>query len=164
MANEANKPNEPMEVLLDELEAMPSLLERRAAECPPEALRRKPAEGEFSFLENVWHLADLEREGFGTRIRRLRSEEGPRLPDFDGAGTARARDYNRLDLARGLAAFAESRRENLAALRSLGPADWDRAGSQEGVGPIRLRDVPRMMRDHDASHRREIEELFSKIR
>lgn len=161
MANEAN---EPIEAVLDELEAMPSLLERRAEECPAEALRRKPAEEEFSFLENVWHLADLEREGFGARIRRLRSEESPQLPDFDGGGIARARDYNRLDLARGLSAFAGSRRENLAALRSLGPADWDRTGSQEGVGPIRLRDVPRMMRDHDASHRKEIEELFSKIR
>ena len=153
--------DEPIEAVLAELEAMPSLLQRRAAEFPGESHRRKPAGGEFSFLENVWHLADLEREGFGARIRRLRTEDAPRLPDFDGARLARERSYNERDLAAGLAAFTAARRENLAVLRGLGEREWERAGEQDGVGKVRLRGIPFLMREHDASHRREIEELFA---
>lgn len=152
---------EPTQALLDELEAMPAALELRAAEYPKDALRRKPASGAFSLLENVWHLADLEREGYGERIRRLKSEEAPRLADFEGERMARERSYNELDLSHGLAAFAAARRENVSLLRSLDRADWDREGTQEGVGRVRLRDVLFMMRDHDRSHRHEIEELFA---
>ena len=153
-----------VEDALAELETMPAELHRRAAESAGDAARRKPAAGVFSFLENVWHLADLEREGFGARIRRLRTEESPRLPDFDGARLARERSYNERDLAAGLAAFASARRENLAVLRGLGEREWERAGEQDGVGRVRLRDVPFLMLEHDRSHRREIEELFSGFR
>jgi hypothetical protein len=34
-------------------------------------------------------------------------------------------------------------------------------GRQEGVGRITLRDVPRMMREHDDSHRAEIAALLA---
>ena len=158
-------PDEPraesMEAVLEELGAMPAELERRASDCPKDSLRRKSANGGFSFLENVWHLADLEREGYGARIRRLRREDAPHLADFEGDRIARERNYNELDLGGGLAAFAAARRENLAVLRTLGGAEWDREGTQAGVGRVRLRDVPFMMREHDRSHRREIEELFA---
>ena len=143
---------------------MPGDLERWARECPAGAVRAKPPSGEFSFAENVWHLADLEREGYGIRIARLRSEKSPQLPDFEGGRIARERNYNALDLAQGLAAFTAAREENLAALRSLSPSEWERAGDQAGVGQVRLRDVPTMMREHDRSHRKEIEELLSGLR
>jgi hypothetical protein len=55
-----------------------------------------------------------------------------------------------------LAAFRAARRDNLAALRALGEEEWTRAGTQEGVGPVTLCDVPAMMREHDAGHREEM--------
>ena len=42
-------------------------------------------------------------------------------------------------------------------LRSVPAGDWERAGRQEGVGRVALRDVPAMIAAHDASHRGEIE-------
>jgi hypothetical protein len=42
-------------------------------------------------------------------------------------------------------------------LRTLGERDWSRGGTQEGVGPIMLCDLPQMMEEHDRSHRAEIE-------
>jgi hypothetical protein len=107
-------------------------------------------------VAQCWHLADLEREGYGVRIRRLRAETAPALPDFDGARLARERNYASRSLAAGLAAFRAARRENLAALRALGGEEWTRGGTQEGVGPIMLCDVPAMMAEHDAGHRDEI--------
>jgi uncharacterized damage-inducible protein DinB len=121
------------------------------------AVRR--IEGAFSLVEHAWHLADLEKEGFGERIRRLRDEERPSLPDFDGARLARERAYRSLPLAPALAAFALARFANVASLRALDELDWERGGEQEGVGGVRLSDIPRMMAEHDAAHRAEIEAL-----
>jgi hypothetical protein len=140
------------------LETMPAFVaERFATLSAGEAARPGPA-GAFSPVEQCWHLADLEREGFGARIRRLLDEADPWLPDFDGTRVARERDYKRRSLAEGVARFQRERAANLALLRSLDAAQWSRAGTQEGVGPVALCDVPTMMAEHDESHRAEIEE------
>jgi hypothetical protein len=110
----------------------------------------------FSPVEQCWHLADLEREGFGERIRRLLVEEDPALPDFDGARIALERDYRSRPLAEGLVAFRAARMANLETLRRVLEAGWTRAGSLAGVGPVTLGDVPRMMAEHDAEHRLQI--------
>jgi hypothetical protein len=142
------------------LAAMPEFLEGAARRLAGEkALEPGPDQG-FSFLEQVWHLADLERRGYGERIRRILSEERPALADFDGAREAREGRYRERALSEGLAAFRQSRGENLAALRSLTESQWARPATQEGVGELRLADVARMMAGHDASHRGEIRQLL----
>jgi hypothetical protein len=142
--------------LIEELEAFPSFVRDAARGVDEEAARLPGPDGTFSLVEQAWHLADLEREGYVERIRRLLSEERPHLPDFDGDRIARERDYRARSLAEGVAAFAAARAESVRLLRSLSPEAWARKGTQEGVGEIRLEDVPRMMRAHDLAHRREI--------
>ncbi len=145
------------EALLEQLEAMPALLRSTfAALSPAEAARPGPEES-FAPVEHCWHLADLEREGYAVRIRRLLAEETPALPDFDGARIAAERGYRSLSLTAGIEAFREARAANLKALRGLGDRDWLRSGTQEGVGPVALCDLPAMMAEHDEGHRREIE-------
>jgi DinB family protein len=142
--------------VLEALEAFPSFVGDAARRVDEEAARLPGPGGTFSLVEQAWHLADLEREGYGERIRRLLDEDRPHLPDFDGDRIARERSYRARSLAEGVAAFAAARAENLLRLRSLPSEAWGRTGTQEGVGEIRLEDVPRMMQRHDLSHRREI--------
>jgi DinB family protein len=146
------------EVLWSSLETMPAFLEERFASLSTEDAAASGPAGAFSPVEHCWHLADLEREGFGERIRRLLADADPYLPDFDGARIARERDYKRQSLAEGVAAFRQERAANLALLRSLDATQWSRAGTQEGVGRVALCDLPTMMAEHDESHRAEIEE------
>src|SRR5437763_16358032 len=153
-----------LETLLLTLESTPALLSRAARALSRCESRRRPAAGGFSFLENVWHLADLEREGFGIRIRRILREESPALSNFDGERIARERAYQERDLDRGLMLFARARMLNLDALRVLAPSDWRRSGAQEGVGEVTLADIPRMMTAHDKSHEAEIAALLEEIR
>ena len=142
--------------LFGELASMPACLEAAVRALPGErALLRGPDEG-FCLVEQAWHLADLEREGYASRIRRLLEETQPQLPDFDGARIARERDYRSLSLAEGMARFAASRAANLAALRLVPETAWQRSGVQEGVGALVLADLPRMMAEHDRGHRQEI--------
>jgi len=153
-----------LETLLLTLESTPALLARAAAGVSTAAARCRPARGGFSFVENVWHLADLEREGYGVRIRRILAEDGPALLNFDGDRIARERVYEERDVERGIAAFARARQQNLEALRRLSPSDWKRGGAQEGVGRVTLDDIPRLMADHDRSHEADIAALFAELR
>jgi hypothetical protein len=144
--------------LFRELEAMPDFLAAAFSGLTPEQALLPGPEGAFSPVEHCWHLADLERLGYGVRIGRLRKEVEPFLPDFDGARVAVEREYRKLSLAEGIEAFHRDRLANLESLRSLEPQEWLRTGSQEGVGRIALCDLPSMMAEHDLSHQAEIQE------
>jgi hypothetical protein len=152
------------ETLLLTLESTPALLTRAAASLGPDQERTRPPQGGFSFVENVWHLADLEREGYAVRIRRLLEEDEPILQNFDGDRLARERNYQERDAERGILAFSRARARNVEALRHLGASEWKRAGSQEGVGRVTLADLPRMMAEHDRSHAEEIASLLASLR
>jgi hypothetical protein len=145
------------QTLLSQLEAMPAFLEAAFSMTSPADAMAPGPDDILSPVEQCWHLADLEREGYGVRIHRLREEADPFLPDFDGAAIARQRRYTSRSLAEGITAFRAARLRNIAALRPLGPDEWTRRGTQEGVGAVALCDVPAMMAEHDAGHRREIE-------
>ena len=147
--------------LLSRLRAMPRELEAAARGLREADWRAVPAGGGFSMVEQAWHLADLEREGYAVRIRRLLEEDSPFLPDFEGDRIAAERGYRSLPMEEGLAAFAAARARNVAVLASLALEAWDRSGSQAGVGPVTLRDIPRLMLEHDDSHRAEIAALLA---
>ena len=140
------------------LARMPEILRDTFAAIDPETARTPGPNGLFSPVEQVWHLADLEREGFGVRIEKLRTEPDPFLPDFDGDAVAAQRNYQSLSLREALMAFASSRAANLNALCGLSQEDWLRAGTQEGVGAVSLCDLPMLMMQHDQAHLSEIEQ------
>ncbi|MCI0572664.1 MAG: hypothetical protein L0Y66_18070 [Myxococcaceae bacterium] len=77
----------------ERLREMPRLLVRVCAGLDEQTVRRKPEGMPFALVEHAWHLADLEREGFGTRLHRLLDEEHPSLPDFPGDRIALERHY-----------------------------------------------------------------------
>lgn len=147
--------------IFETLSRTPALLAQVAARVPEALLRVRS--GPFALVEHLWHMADLEREGFGERIRRLLAEDDPFLPDFDGEKAAREREYLKLDPAAALAAFADARAEHLRMLRSLAGEPWARSGRQEGVGVVALSEMPRRMLDHDFAHLNEIADLLAEL-
>ncbi len=147
----------------DDLRQMPDLVVQAVRTLPGSAVADRPLDGGFAMIEHVWHLADLETDAYEVRIRRILEEDEPVLPGFDGEAVAAKRKYRALRLRDGIRKFAEARRRNLAALAALEGGAWDRAGIQEGVGRITLRDVPRLMHEHDLSHREEISALLKEL-
>jgi len=138
------------------LETMPAFLLEQFGSLPAPQTTRPGPDGAFSPVEQCWHLADLEREGFAVRIRRLLSDTDPYLPDFDGDQVAKEREYRKRSLPEAIRAFRAARAANLVTLRAVPAAEWSRSGTQEGVGRVALCDLPHMMAEHDASHRAEI--------
>ena len=140
------------QTLLDSLAQTPEIIARQIGTLSNEELRWKNSEDEFSAVENVCHLRDLEVEAYALRINRILNEQEPSLPDFDGGRVAVERDYNHQDIQEALEAFALARKQNVNTLRQLAPARLTREGILEGVGRVSLKGLLSMMREHDEGH------------
>jgi hypothetical protein len=146
------------------LERTPTLVERMLSGFTEDQLRQSARKGQFSPLQHVCHLRDLEREGYQARIGRMLHEENPLLADFDGARIAGERDYNSESLDEALRDFAEARLGNVELVKSLPADDLNRPGRFDGIGPITLGKMLLMMKEHDQEHLRELGELSDLLR
>jgi hypothetical protein len=119
----------------------------------------KPSPEEFSILENVCHLCDIEAEGYTIRIQKILTEELPALPDLDGASLAMERQYNSRDLVVALEEFRIARTRSLELLQGINEEKLLRCGNLETVGVITLADLLARMLEHDRDHIEELEKL-----
>lgn len=154
---------EEIESIVDYLAETPEALEHLVGGLGDAERRHRPEGVEFSALENVCHLLDIEREGYSVRIKRLLKENNPVLEDIDGSRLARERSYNTQDILTVLEAFKNTRNDNVRILRSLDSDQWERGGVLETVGAITLSSLVGMMRAHDAAHRKDILELRDQL-
>jgi len=145
--------------ILKHLSRSPERLRELLSDVPSAAFNYKPAEEQFSILENVCHLRDIEVEGYSKRIRRIIDEDNPELPDIDGARLAIERDYNHQDLSNAVTAFVEARNHNLALLEQIDSQTLSRSGNLQGVGTVTLRKLLEMMAEHDEGHMEELRNL-----
>lgn len=153
-----------MDEFLEPLESFWHFLVEALDQLGDPRARERPDREHWSLCEQLWHLADLEREAWLVRIERILVEERPVLADFDGNALAEQRDYNSKDPYLALQRFRAARSASLARLRGLNAEQWQRTGTLEGVGTLALSDLPRRMSAHDEGHRREIEELLARPR
>ena len=149
---ERNTATAKLKTLLDFLDETPTKLAQLTEGLSTAELRLKNSPAEFSALENVCHLRDLELQGYTTRIERMLDETDPVLADFDGARVAAESDYNAEPLGEALQTFTIARGENVKKLRSLTDEQLQREGALAGVGKITLRQLGEMMREHDEGH------------
>jgi hypothetical protein len=126
-------------------------------------VRLSSSPDEFSVLENICHLRDLELQGYSPRIRRILAEQDPALPDFDGARVAAESNYNSEQLDAAMQAFETARRENVEILRALSDEELNCTGILEGVGSISLRRLAELMREHDEGHLDDLRVLSQRL-
>lgn len=143
---------------IERLSAMPEFLDAALVAAGPEDLLSRPGEGEFSLVEHACHLRDLEREGYGLRLRRMLEESTPSLAGFEGDVVARQRNYMVQDPRDAAAEFAVARAAFLARAEALTDAEMARTASFGGR-TITMGDLFAMMVEHDEGHRIEIAAL-----
>jgi len=148
---------------MEELRTFPVMLRRLMESVPQELLTQRPAAGGFSLIENAWHLADLEVEGYGIRLRRLLDETRPALPDFRGDEIARDRGYRFLPLGSALERFERARAENMRIIDAASDEERQREGEQDGVGTVTFARVIEMMQQHDREHADEMTALCDEL-
>jgi hypothetical protein len=152
-------PTEDLQDLIDALSQTPETVAGLVKDLSELDLRVKSSPVEFSVVENVCHLRDIEIEGYTTRIGRILTENNPLLPDIDGSRLAVEREYHNQNLSQALQAFTDARKQTTQTLRGLVSEQFDREGTLEGVGSVTIRRLLLMMRDHDADHVRKLSAL-----
>jgi len=153
MSDEAQNANgTDFTALLAFLEETPNQLANSTAGLTSDELRFQTSLGEFSILENICHLRDLELQGYTPRIVRILAESDPSLADFDGARVAAESNYRNEEPQVALRTFQMARKANVDRLRSLSQEKLARGGMLEGVGRITLSQLAEKMREHDEGH------------
>lgn len=126
-------------------------LARIVSRAPRSHLARRPKPGEWSAVEVLAHLADVEVAS-AFRIRKIVAESRPVLTAYDQEAWANALRYGRQDAHEVLATFRAVRDSNVRILRSLAPAQGRRVGVHSEYGPIRLDQLVAHLAEHDLNH------------
>ena len=151
--------------LLSLLELTPARFAQAIEGISKEALAQRPASAEFSALDVLCHLRDVEVEVYAPRLAQLLGPATEAPIVLEGAGDVNARNarwvaeraYAKEDAAAALAAFAHARGENLARLEGLGPVEWQRGAIHPSRGPVTLYEQVERFAEHDLAHLRQLE-------
>jgi uncharacterized damage-inducible protein DinB len=144
--------------ILGTLEAGPRELAEATRGLSDEALRRRPASGKWSIIENACHLRDCERI-YAERFTKTAHSEAPRFWMMDNDAVAEKLRYSEADLASVLREFKRLRADSVSLLRALPQASWQRTGLHPKRGELTLERQAELVAEHTASHLARIREL-----
>jgi hypothetical protein len=150
--------------LLDFLDQTPNQIALSTRGLSDAQFRLKTSSDEFSALENICHLRDLELQGYQQRIELILTETDPILADFDGARVAAESNYNQEQPDIALQQFQNARRKSVEALRALTEEQLIRNGTLVGVGRITLGRLAELMREHDEGHLEDLRVLLQHLK
>jgi len=142
--------------LIEQYAAGPARLRAALAAVPAEAMKWRPAPGEWSAHEVVVHCADSETQSHG-RIRQLLSDPDPVIAGYDENRWARDLDYHALPIEPALATVDAVRANTVPLLRRLPESAWARAGRHTESGSYRALDWLTIYAEHLELHSRQIE-------
>lgn len=153
---------------VDSLAAFPSLLGAYFRSVPPHGRHWRPASWDgipserLTAVEQIWHVRDIEIEGYRVRFARTLTETLPDLPDLPGELMAQERGYAQADPERALQEFADARAITVRTLRGLTEADLRRTALFEGRNTT-LAGLVHFLASHDCQHLAGLQWLLAKL-
>jgi hypothetical protein len=136
---------------IDQYASAPKRLRETLPGVPPEAMKWRPAEGEFSVHEIVCHCADSETNAY-SRIRYLLTEEKALIVGYDPDVWAREFDYENHPLEAALATVEAVRANTAPILRRLPDEAWAKEGTHTESGRYTAADWLRIYSAHLEEH------------
>ena len=133
--------------LRDAPEAFALLFERE----DEETLHRRPAEGEWSAVEIVGHLGDLDAFDRTERFNAILMEENPTLPAYEPDARVAAANYQALSGTEALDFLKRERDLIVSLLEGLRPHELARTGMHPRDGERTLLQLADL-RKHDRTH------------
>ena len=114
-----------------------------------ELLRRQPLPDEWSALECLQHLVEVEQHVFPSRVRAILA--GNDFPAFEASTdyASQIKDISPMDLAE---KFAAIRSESLKVLDEVSPSDFERTALHSRLGEISLSHLLHEWGTHDLNH------------
>lgn len=134
------------------LQATPALIHHLSRQLPAESWTERPASGEWSFLEILCHLRDVDAEVNLTRLETVLGTEKAFIVGQMTDQWAEERQYQQQNGESALRAYFTARARLVEKLKTLTPADWERSARHSIFGPTTLRELVSFMVDHDRLH------------
>lgn len=144
-----------LQLLAKSLESFTDVLVASVGGVSLDDARFKPADGAWSILEIVTHLADEEVEDFPARLRSTLTDPTQQWPPIDPKGWAKQRNYNDGNLNEQIQRFATLRKDSIAWLRSLTDPQWPNT-YKHPKGEIKAGDLIAAWTAHDWLHLRQV--------
>ncbi len=136
---------------IEQYASAPERLREALASVPAEAMKWRPALGEFSVHEIVCHCADSETNAY-SRIRYLLTAEKPVIVGYDPDKWAREFDYASHPLEAAFATVEAVRGNTAPILRRLPDEAWMKEGSHTESGRYTAADWLRIYSEHLEEH------------
>jgi hypothetical protein len=158
-----------LEYIIDKLAQAPGKFEASLQSFSQNQLNWKPEswEGipseEFSALEQICHLRDIEIDGYQVRFQRIVNEDHPTLVSLDGYQIAEKYDYRSQIIETVLAEFGQARQQTIELIKSFSETDLTRKGFFEGTGEVTLKSMIYFLRSHDLQHLSGMNWLLGKL-
>lgn len=114
-------------------------------------------------IEQLYHVRDIEIEGYHRRFRRTLAEDNPVLGSIDTEALAKIRRYTDADASQVLGAFTTARAQTIALLAEVSPEQYGRKAMFEGYGPVTLTGLVHFLCSHDQQHLAGLQWLLGKI-
>jgi FMN phosphatase YigB (HAD superfamily) len=122
------------------------------ADLPETVWRCRPAPGEWSLVEIVCHLRDVEKEVNLPRLHAVMENDNPFLSGADTDPWAVERCYQTQAGPQALAEFVEVRRQTYTFLAGLPEQAWSRPARHALLGNTTLNELVGWILDHDRIH------------
>jgi FMN phosphatase YigB (HAD superfamily) len=123
----------------------------------------KPNPQEWSLVEVICHLRDVETEVNLPRIRKLLQESNPFIPGKDTDPWASERQYILQDCMDALSSFISARLELLSVLENLSPGDWQRPARHAILGPTKIQELVGIIASHDRLHIQQAHQILRAV-
>jgi DinB superfamily len=144
--------------ILERLSAAPASLAAALKGVPDDALRRRPASGKWSMIENAAHVRDIERV-YQDRFSKMAFSDRPAFWMLDNDRAAVRLKYAESDSAAIVKEFRRLREDTLTLLRALPHAAWRRTGMHPKRGELTVEQLAEVLAGHDDSHIGKMREL-----
>jgi len=133
------------------LTAFPTRLTALVTPLTDAQLQFRPDEKEWSVLENIGHLIEIDPL-YVDRIDRILSEERPVFAPFDPDAGVRAADYQHKSLAELLATYVTQRQATIDGLSTIEPDELTRVGIHAKFGEVSVARLVELLAGHDEIH------------
>ena len=134
------------------LQSTPAALSTLSQELDTNSLRQRRSPNEWSPLEIICHLRDVESEVNLPRLQQATKEENPFIAGRDTDPWTESRNYRQQDIHQVLADFSATRIELVNRLENLSTEDWQRSVRHAIFGPTTVLELVQFMTDHDRLH------------
>lgn len=159
--------NTPFELLLPDLnrtsrlqavlQATPAVLDNICRDLTARLWRTRFQSEEWSPVEIIAHMCDVEREVNLPRLRKILDEDNPFLPGVDSDRWAEERNYIEQDGAQALHGFMAARMQSINILAAARAEDWQRPARHAIFGRTHLAELVSFTASHDQIHTRQLQ-------